>query len=189
MPATGFNATTVWKTDPARAGQSARAERADGPAGWAGEMRVYGPMGGGIERLFERVPNVSGRRDDTPPSSTRTQMEVWRRSSRACEGGRDARAHRRCQHRSRACLARGDPDARSPTDRRTGRRPKQPAPDPARIVDYFLVAQNMSANSLVAASRSAAAWASTFCLFLPASLSRLQTLVWREARDALETRR
>ena len=55
---------------------------------------------------------------------------------------------------------------------------------PAGIVGYFLVAQNMSANSLVAASRSAAACASMPCLFLPASLSRFQTLVWRSGNAA-----
>src|SRR5450756_1825509 len=55
---------------------------------------------------------------------------------------------------------------------------------PVGLVGYFLVAQNMSANSLVAVSRSAAACASTPCLFLPASFSRFQTFVWRSGNAA-----
>ena len=59
-----------------------------------------------------------------------------------------------------------------------------PLPLRPTILAYFFVAQNMSANSLVAASSSAAAWASTTCLFLPASLSRFQTFVWRSGNAA-----
>ena len=45
-------------------------------------------------------------------------------------------------------------------------------------IGYFLVDQKMSANSLTAASRSAAACASMFCLFLPASLRIFQVRSW-----------
>ena len=44
---------------------------------------------------------------------------------------------------------------------------------------YFLVAQKMSLISLTAATRSAAAFASTLCLFLLQSLAAFQKVSWR----------
>jgi hypothetical protein len=73
---------------------------------------------------------------------------------------------------------------RTPRSSSAGRNRVAPPPVLRCLVGYFLVAQNMSANSLVAASRSAAACASTPCLFLPASFSRFQTFVWRSGNAA-----
>lgn len=44
---------------------------------------------------------------------------------------------------------------------------------------YFLVAEKMSLISLTAATRSAAAFASTLCLFLLQSLAAFQNVSWR----------
>ena len=76
--------------------------------------------------------------------------------------------------RQHARLRDGDP----PRAPRGGPR-ATPSAAAAGWLGYFLVAQKMSLNSLTAASSWAAASASTFCLFLPASFSSFQTLSWR----------
>ena len=77
-------------------------------------------------------------------------------------------------------LARAREPARCPDDDpvAVAERRLHAVPGDRQAKGYFLVAQKMSEISLTAACKSAAAWASTVCLFFEQSLAAFQNVSW-----------